>query len=137
MAQTYFVPESEIERYEKAEIVYEDGARKSYPRGSFIFRLAGRDREKSASYYTPEVLTRCVVKYSLKELLQGKSADDILRLTLCEPAMGSGAFINEVLNQLADAYLARRQKELGAQIPPDQYRIERQRVKAYMASHNE
>ena len=39
-------------------------------RGTFIYRLAGRDREKSASYYTPQVLTQCLVKYSLKELLQ-------------------------------------------------------------------
>jgi len=45
---------------------------KSYEKGSFIFRLAGRDREKSASYYTPEVLTQCTVKYSLKELLKDK-----------------------------------------------------------------
>jgi hypothetical protein len=33
----------------------EDGRRKlrMYPKGSFIYRLAGRDRQKSASYYTP------------------------------------------------------------------------------------
>ena len=31
----------------------------------------GRDREKSASYYPPQVLTRCLVKYALKELLSG------------------------------------------------------------------
>ena len=44
-----------------------NGARyASAPRAAFIFRLAGRDREKSASYYTPEVLTQCVVKYSLQ-----------------------------------------------------------------------
>ncbi len=140
-AQAYFIPRSDLERYEPEEFVYEAGpdgvqVRKIYPAGSFIYRLAGRDREKSASYYTPEVLTRCLVKYSLKELLPGKSADDILHLTICEPAMGSGAFINEALNQLADAYLQRKQQELGQSIPPDQYREERQKVKAYMALHN-
>ena len=36
--------------------------------GTFIYRLAGREREKSASYYTPEVLTKCLVKYVLKVL---------------------------------------------------------------------
>ena len=35
--------------------------------------MAGRDRQKSASYYTPEVLTRCLVKYALKELLEDAS----------------------------------------------------------------
>ncbi len=29
--------------------------------GSFVFRLAGRERQQSASYYTPEVLTKFVV----------------------------------------------------------------------------
>jgi hypothetical protein len=137
-AQTYFIPESDLERYLPDEFVYdsETGQRKSYEKGSFIFRLAGRDREKSASYYTPEVLTQCVVKYSLKELLKDKTADDILKITICEPAMGSGAFINEALNQLADAYLERKQKELGKRISPDQYRTERQKVKYYLAVNN-
>ena len=58
--------------------VSDDGRRKlrMHPKGSFIYRLAGRDREKSASYYTPESLTQCLVKYALKELLPGKTAAD-------------------------------------------------------------
>ena len=40
-----------------------------YAPGDFVFRLSGRDRQRSASYYTPEVLTRCVVTHSLAELL--------------------------------------------------------------------
>ena len=142
--QSYFVPESEIDKYQEDEIVYEsdDGTgdqtrrRKRYEKGQFIYRLAGRDREKSASYYTPECLTQCVVKYSLKELLKGKSADEILKLTVCEPAMGSGAFLNEAINQLADAYLERKQKELDKEISASDYQRERQRVKAYLATHN-
>lgn len=139
--QTYFVPERDLSRYEPAEFVYQempDGTRqrKFYERGAFIFRLAGRDREKSASYYTPEVLTQCVVKYSLRELLAGKTADEILRILLCEMALGSGAFGNEGLNQLADAYLERKQAELGRRIPADEYQAERQRVKAYLAVNN-
>ena len=30
--------------------------------------------------------------------------DDILKITVCEPAMGSAAFLNEAINQLAEAY---------------------------------
>ena len=67
---------------------------------------AGREREKSASYYTPEVLTQCLVKYALRELLKDvENADDILKLTVCEPAMGSAAFLNEAINQLEN-YIA-------------------------------
>lgn len=86
----YFVKENELVNYdEKTERVrYESGEKKGqlrmYEKGTFIYRLAGREREKSASYYTPEVLTKCLVKYALKELLKDKTADEILHLTVCE-----------------------------------------------------
>ncbi len=109
----YFVAESELDQYAENERVryekndpdghYKAGDLRKYEKGTFIYRLAGREREKSASYYTPEVLTKCLVKYALKELLEGKTADEILELTVCEPAMGSAAFLNEAINQLAEA----------------------------------
>jgi len=118
-----------------------------HPRGCFVFRLSGRDRQRSASYYTPEVLTRCVVKHALAELLglddyapeHGSSgiteARQILDLTICEPALGSGAFLNEAINQLSAEYLRRRQEELGKTLDPDEYRRELQKVKAHFALH--
>ena len=85
----YFVSEEELDQYTEEERVrYEQGEKKGklrqYEKGTFIYRLAGREREKSASYYTPEVLTKCLVKYALKELLEGKTADEILNLTICD-----------------------------------------------------
>lgn len=56
--------------------------------------------------------------------------------TVCEPALGSGAFAIEATRQLAEQYLQRRQKELGQTIDPDQYPIELQRAKTYIALHN-
>jgi hypothetical protein len=132
----YFVKAEDLEKYVDDEKFDENGKLVSHPRGKFIYRLAGRDREKSASYYTPEVLTRCLVKYALKELLKDKTADEILHLTVCEPAMGSAAFLNEAVNQLAEAYLQRKQKELGRDIPHDQYLQEKQKVKMFMADNN-
>jgi len=133
----YFVTEDELEKYDEDEIVYdEDGYPRKHDRGKFIYRLSGRDREKSASYYTPQVLTECLVKYSLKELLEDKSADEILELTVCEPAMGSAAFLNEAVDQLADAYLERKQEETGETIPPDDYLHEKQKVKTHLADNN-
>lgn len=145
MNQSYFVPESEIARYKDEEFVADElevgegqkqRRRRKYAPGTFIFRLAGRDRQRSASYYTPECLTQCTVKYALKELLKDKTADDILGLTVSEPAMGSGAFLNEAVNQLAEAYLDRKQKETGERITPSDYNRERQKVKAYLTIHN-
>jgi len=133
----YFVKPEDIEPYTPEERVYEeDGSLVKYEKGTFIYRLAGRDREKSASYYTPEVLTKCLVKYALKELLKDKTADEILELTVCEPAMGSAAFLNEAINQLAKAYLAKKQKEINQNISHEDYPRELQKVKMYIADRN-
>lgn len=131
----YFVPASSIAQYTDAERLF-GGEPRLYKKGTFIYRLAGRAREKSASYYTPEVLTQCLVEHALKEVLPGKSADEILKLTVCEPAMGSAAFLNEAVNQLAEAYLQAKQKELGRSIPHEDYADEKQRVKMYIADSN-
>jgi hypothetical protein len=137
----YFVGEDELEDYAEDEIVFDDdGAPLVHEKGTFIYRLAGREREESASYYTPEVLTDCLVKYALKELIGEDSedmpADDILDLTVCEPAMGSGAFLNEAVDQLAEAYLQRKQEETGDYISHEEYNREKQRVKMYLADNN-
>ncbi|WP_024973840.1 Eco57I restriction-modification methylase domain-containing protein [Ralstonia pickettii] len=144
LENAWFVPRSRIDEYRDDEKVYdtdENGRHKlrTYPKGSFIYRLAGRDRQKSASYYTPQVLTQCLVKYALKELLSSERvqcANDILTLTICEPAMGSAAFLNEAINQLAEAYLERKQTELRQRIPHDQYPQELQKVRMYLADRN-
>ena len=134
----HFVTFEQLKAYKREEIVPDPGTGnpKCYPKGSFIYRLAGRDREKSASYYTPESLTQCLVKYALKELLPGKTAADILQLKVCEPAMGSAAFLNEVVNQLAQKYLELRQQETGKSIPHEQFATELQKVKMRLADQN-
>ena len=146
--KTYFVSASRIGDYKEGEIVKDENERKVvHKKGTFIFRLAGRNREKSASYYTPEVLTQCLVKYALKELLweegeddakptRKKTADQILALTICEPAMGSSAFLIEAVDQLADAYLEARKEERGETIPPEDYQREKRRVMARLATNN-
>lgn len=139
---SWLVPTREIANYRDEDLVRwsdpvtgEEKVR-SYGAGEFAFRLSGRDRERSASFYTPEVLTHCVVEHSLAELLNdGTSAQDILEFRVCEPALGSGAFANEAVNQLAEAYLERRQEELDQRIPADELPEERRRVKAWIALH--
>lgn len=137
----YFVNQRQLDEFDDNERVFDLIERKKtlrvHPKGKFIYRMAGRDREKSASYYTPEVLTKSLVKYTLKERLSAEvTADEILTLTVCEPAMGSAAFLNEAVNQLAEAYLTRKQQELGQRIPHEAYQRELQRVKMHIADHN-
>ena len=138
----WFVPGPEVEKYTDGEKVFirdEEGRSKllKYPKGTFIYRRTGRSRESSASYYTPESLTRLVVKYALKERIkEDMPAREILDLTVCEPAMGSGAFLTEAVNQLAEKYLERRQRELGKRVPRANYADELQRVKHYITDRN-
>ena len=145
----YFVTAAELADYNDDEKVYEknsDGEKtlKRYPKGTFIYRLTGRDREKSASYYTPEILTQCVVKYALKEYFETvidklktdkEKAEKILSLRICEPAMGSAAFLNEAINQLSVRYMEYAQKTQGERLSLEQYAKELQRVKMYLADN--
>ncbi len=141
---TYVVPRSRRGNFEEAEILKDEEnpeQDKIIPPGSFIYRLSGRDRQKSASYYTPEVLTHTTVKYTLKPILERLEkgeikADDLLKLKILEPAMGAAAFHNEVINQLSEAYLNWKQKEKKKKVQPNAWREELQRVKAFIATQN-
>ena len=136
LAPSYFVERSRADEFTVEQIVYDGTQPRIYKKGSFIYRLAGRDRQKSASYYTPEPLARLLVKHALMERCRDLKADDILDLKILEPAMGSAAFLVETTNQLADLYLERQQEETGKRIPQEAYFEERQRVRAYIADRN-
>lgn len=140
--ETYLVPRSRMGDFNSDEILRDDKDEVVIlPKGTFVYRLNGRDRKKSASYYTPEVLTKSTVKYTLKgykdKLEAGEMrAEELLNMKILEPAMGAAAFQNEVINQVAELYLTFRQKELGKKIPPQNYQDELQKTKAYIATKN-
>ncbi|MGW3114296.1 hypothetical protein [Streptomyces sp. NPDC001091] len=151
---SWLVPAHRLKEYpENTWVLYDEhdavkGLRgpKKYKVGEFVYRLAGRDRETSASYYTPESLTKVTVELALKHLLDQERNENgevvetpaakLLQYKICEPALGSGAFLNEAINQVAEEYLRRRQKELGVSIPAADALTEKQKVKAYVALHN-
>ncbi|WP_435282062.1 hypothetical protein [Streptomyces koelreuteriae] len=152
---SWLVPAYRLKEYdEKTWVLHDERDReekglrgpKEYEAGTFVYRLAGRDRETSASYYTPESLTKVTVELALKHRLDQEKdeagnviktrASELLKYRICEPALGSGAFLNEAINQVAEEYLRRRQDELGRSIPTSQALTEKQKVKAYIALHN-
>ena len=142
---SWVVPEDVMAGLEEKDFVtVEDemtGERRNvtYEKGQFVYRLSGRDRQRSASFYTPEVLTRFTVQQALAELLdqdgRTTSAEEILHLTVCEPALGSGAFAIEAVRQLAEQYLSRRERELGRRVDPEERPRELAKVKAFIALH--
>ncbi|CAL9564761.1 class I SAM-dependent DNA methyltransferase [Streptomyces sp. enrichment culture] len=143
---SWLVPKSKADEYPDAVFVRRpdpdtgEEVRVRYAPGSFVYRLSGRDRQTSASYYTPESLTKVTVQLALQHRLDQDGtvteARELLDWKICEPALGSGAFLNEAINQVAAEYLRRRQKELGRSIDTEQYAVELQKAKAYIALHN-
>lgn len=139
---TLLVLRSRRDDFHEDEVLKDEQGREVViKKGQFVYRLSGRDRQKSASYYTPEVLTQSTVKYTLKSILEKvesgeMQALELLNLKLLEPAMGAAAFHNELINQLSVAYLNYRQKEKNEKISPDKYKDQLQKVKAYIATNN-
>jgi len=64
------------------------------------------------------------------------AAREILDWKICEPVLGSSAYLDEAVHQVAATYLRRRQRELGVALAPARYDEELRKVKAYVALHN-
>ncbi len=72
--------------------------------GSLVLQ-PGEERRRTGTHYTPRSLTERVVKKTLGPLFaclgKERTAEQILQLKICDPAMGSGAFLVAACRQLA------------------------------------
>lgn len=94
------------------------------PAGSMIFQPSP-ERRRSGSHYTPRSLTSPIVEAALAPVLRQlgpePTPEQILDLKICDPAMGSGAFLVEVCRQLGEHLLdAWRRTDSLPPIPPDE-----------------
>ena len=96
--------------------------------GSLVLQPSD-ERRRSGSNYTPRELTEPIVRNTLAPLLdrlrsaegRAPTAAQILDLKICDPAMGSGAFLVETCRQLADALIeAWQAHDEMPTIPPDE-----------------
>lgn len=73
--------------------------------GSLVFQPT-EERRRSGSHYTPRSLTRPIVEEALRPWLERchylPTTSQILDLKICDPAMGSGAFLVESCRFLAE-----------------------------------
>jgi len=78
-------------------------------------QLAGTGvaRKASGTFYTPASLTHDLVRRTLDPLVAGAGPEDILRLRVLDPAMGSGAFLVAACRHLASAYESALVRERG------------------------
>ena len=81
------------------------------PAGALVLQPS-QARRRSGSHYTPRALTERIVRTALEPILAqlhpagaSPTPEAILDLKVCDPAMGSGAFLVEACRQLGDALL--------------------------------
>ncbi len=87
------------------------------------------ERRRSGSHYTPRELTEPIVRTTVEPILarlrgpdgRAPRPEQILELKVCDPAMGSGAFLVEACRHLGDALVeAWYAHSEVPQIPPDE-----------------
>ncbi|MDB5310766.1 MAG: type restriction-modification system methyltransferase subunit [Gemmataceae bacterium] len=103
------------------------------PPGGMVLQPSN-ERRRSGSHYTPRSLTGPIVRKALEPVLgqlgENPTPEQILDLKVCDPAMGSGAFLVEACRQLGDALLegvggpreapeGARRRDAGAVRPAD------------------
>ncbi len=98
------------------------------PKGAMVLQPS-EERRRSGSHYTPRALTEPIVRTTLEPILARLRGADgrpprpaqILDLKVCDPAMGSGAFLVEACRQLGAGLVAtwHAHGEMPA-IPPDE-----------------
>ena len=98
------------------------------PFGNMVLQPS-EERRRSGSHYTPRELTEPIVRKALEPIMARlhdeaggpPRAEQILGLKVCDPAVGSGAFLVEACRQLADALIeAWRAYDITPEIPPDE-----------------
>ena len=101
------------------------------PEGAMVLQPS-EERRRSGSHYTPRELTEPIVRTALAPIFDRLRAEadgplrpeQILDLKVCDPAMGSGAFLVEACRQLGDALVeAWRAHDAMPEIPPDENEI--------------
>ncbi|WP_437638401.1 DNA methyltransferase [Sorangium sp. So ce854] len=75
-----------------------------------LFLQPGAERRRTSSHYTPRSLSAPIVARALEPLVRQMGDDPpserLLGLAICDPAMGSGAFLMEACRHLADRVVA-------------------------------
>ena len=97
------------------------------PAGALVLQPS-EARRRSGSHYTPRELTEPIVRTTLEPILarlRGPGGElprpeAILDLKVCDPAMGSGAFLVEACRQLGDALIEawRAAGDAAPEVPP-------------------
>lgn len=86
--------------------------------GTFHF-VPGPGRKGSGSFYTPRALVQDLVRHALGPLVEGKTAAEIERLRVLDPACGSAHFLVEAMRFLAQALHRAYVQQYDGKTPPE------------------
>jgi len=95
------------------------------PAGAMVLQPSD-ERRRSGSHYTPRTLTEPIVETTFRPILErlgpNPTPDQILDLKVCDPAMGSGAFLVAACRFLADLLVRawHAHNLVPKDIPPDE-----------------
>ena len=98
------------------------------PAGAMVLQPSD-ERRRSGSHYTPRTLTEPIVETTFRPILErlgpNPTPEQILDLKVCDPAMGSGAFLVAVCRLLADLLVRawHAHNAVPEDIPPDEDEI--------------
>ena len=97
-----------------------------YPEDTFMV-TTGADRRETGTHYTPKSLTEAIVKETLepvvyvgpaegkpREVWSLKTPSELLDLKICDPAMGSGAFLVQACRWLSERLVEAWEKSESA-----------------------
>jgi hypothetical protein len=78
--------------------------------GAVRIRIDRKKRRRTSSHYTPRELTEPIVQRTLEPLIEAMGdaprSEELLGLSVCDPAVGSGAFLIAACRFLADHVVA-------------------------------
>jgi hypothetical protein len=110
LAQELTNPDSALEALAKYAVGKKGDPALAKARAGQMVLQPGSERRRTSSHYTPRSLSAPIVRRTLEPLLavmgEAPPSERILNLKVCDPAMGSGAFLVEACRFLADQVLA-------------------------------
>ena len=74
-------------------------------KGELFFTPDNEDRKATGTYYTPDYIVKYIVEQTIAPMCKGIGTKELLKIKVCDPAMGSGHFLTGALRFLTEKYL--------------------------------
>ncbi|MFQ5951684.1 MAG: Eco57I restriction-modification methylase domain-containing protein, partial [Candidatus Geothermarchaeales archaeon] len=99
---------------------------RSVTRGDLYLETDRHERRVTGSYYTPDFVVKYIVDRTLSQIVSKrrgqarandeKESDAVLSIRVCDPAMGSGHFLVEATEFLAEELLTAEEEDLAREL---------------------